>query len=119
MDRCVTLARSLDMQHAQLMTDKALQAMRQYAVDSAASSIEMGHLERAVEFAEYGRGTILNHVGRYRSPALVELRRVDPELADEFIRLTLSIDIILTENPNEPQETGYEAENRYEDLNAR
>lgn len=96
MDRTVTLSRCLEKQHQKLATDEALQAMRYFAVDAASLAIERGDLEDAVELVERGRSTLLSHLGQYRLPAVDKLRVDHQELADEFFRVSLQLDVMVT-----------------------
>ncbi|KAG8912122.1 hypothetical protein FRC02_006155 [Tulasnella sp. 418] len=56
-------------------------------LDAAATAIECGEVETAVEFLEQGRTLLWSQMNRYRTP-LDELQRAHPKLATDFTRLS-------------------------------
>ncbi|KZP03299.1 hypothetical protein FIBSPDRAFT_807934, partial [Athelia psychrophila] len=53
------------------------------AMNAAAHAIEHGHLEKAIELLEQGRGMLWSNIRGYRHP-IEEVRQVDPDLANRF-----------------------------------
>lgn len=110
-DRYVTLSRSLDTQHLNLVPLGSLPP----AVAAAACAIEHKDLQLAVELVERGRGTLLSHLGRYRTPAIDDLRKIDPVLADRFIQLSTPLSISSTRDPRIRDGVHYSVTSSYED----
>ena len=86
LDRCVTLTPTI---HSwQKFLARVPQSL---ASDAASSAIEAGDLALAVELLEQGRGILWSKIRAYRHPR-VQLRNMDPNLADEFDRVSRDLE---------------------------
>ncbi|KZP31599.1 hypothetical protein FIBSPDRAFT_925819 [Athelia psychrophila] len=83
------------------------------AMNAAAHAIEHGHLEKAIELLEQGRGMLWSNIRGYRHP-IEEVRQVDPDLANRFRTTSEELEGLatssqpefvqpLSENTNEPR----------------
>jgi tetratricopeptide (TPR) repeat protein/CHAT domain-containing protein len=71
------------------------------ALDAAASAIEAGKLETAVEFLEQGRTLLWAQVRRFRHP-IEELRGANSELAVEFEAISRRLELLALSGENAP-----------------
>ncbi|KZP06031.1 hypothetical protein FIBSPDRAFT_842501 [Athelia psychrophila] len=65
------------------------------AMDAAAHAIEHGHLEKAIEFLEQGRGMLWSNIRGYRHP-IEEVRQVSPDLAERFRTTSEQLEALAT-----------------------
>ncbi|KZP32428.1 TPR-like protein [Athelia psychrophila] len=65
------------------------------AMSAAAHAIEQGHLEKAVEFFEQGRGMLWSNIRGYRHP-IEEVHQVDSGLAERFRTTSEQLEALAT-----------------------
>lgn len=83
----VTVASSLEAQHARLAAEGAFRDSRDVGSNAAAVALDHQQVETAIEFLEQGRGFLFSQLGHFRTP-LHDLRARNADLADEFWRLS-------------------------------
>lgn len=89
----VTVARSLETQHARLANEEVRVHLRakDLASDAAAAAIDLNELKTAVELLEQGRAILFTRLMQYRTP-LEDLQDLDMDLATEFLSLSSELE---------------------------
>jgi hypothetical protein len=92
-------ARSLHAQHQRIEYNRNRWKAQHTATNAAALALDEDKFELAVELSEQGRTTILNRLGRLRTP-LDALRKINNSLANHFADLSQQLDQTLISDPN-------------------
>ena len=98
MQAFLTFAPTLDSQHSRLIALRS--RLQTIPLDYASYHIHAGHLERAIEILERGRGLLWSEMRGLR-PSIDQIRLADSNLADKFSAVNCELETLtLTFSPN-------------------